>query len=113
MEQHSCLFVSMPVAKTALVEWYADMFVNDRAALIEFMQDGQMSAFNADKWDNKFIIDRLGELNVMEKYAIKAQQQSGTPVSKVFIQNIEEYWLVWDIENIEPAKRAERLAAAA
>ena len=110
----SILILNMEQVKSDLVEMWADTIVNDRALVRECIignrplngPNGVITRDLSTMMDDE-IAELYAEYNLGEKHAA-AQVNAG--VELVFVKVAEyDMKVVWDIDNLLPNERAERL----
>ena len=111
MQTKKCLILTAEEARGILCNWYADMIVNDRANVLDHVRSGKMDQLipNVAQMTDQEVANMVGELNAAEEWGVNAH------VEKVLVDlgdnkncNFSE---VWDVENIDPKEREQRLGA--
>lgn len=104
MNTNRVLILNKDEALDLLAGWFAQTLANDVVAVKESLITGQaMVPRDLHTWTAGQIAEQVGELNLAEALAKEHQ------VEKVFVFTGEPsiYDCVWDLENLEPARRSE------
>lgn len=86
-------------AKDALINWYADMIINDRSNLIDHIKEGKIQDICPDFSNPSFseLIKQIRDLNLGEQFV------TGPDIQQVVIQFAEyAYEIIWDRGNLSP-----------
>jgi len=108
MRNIEVLVLSLDEVYNGILNWQADMIVNDRQNVLDHLRHGRLDRIT---WDVRRetpaqVVEHFAELNLGEAHVVNHYTRTGRKVNQVLVEmDIEHYVVVWDVGNVDPDRK--------